>query len=460
MNGTQKIEWDGKCDNGTVMQYGMYLFKLNVSNGETISEIGFLPIQDRLAYFQTGLNFIRYYFGDEDYFQPETINKDFISLNVPANRHLMKADLTWDSIEPTNDDWHFEKADKVIMNATYEPIVTLFKFQYASPTPPWETDPDKFQKTLGEDAKDYLIHVLERYGPYVKFWEIGNEIDLHWHELDLEESKEKVKKSIKSYPEDGFSPQEQGKFLSQVANFIKKYDSDAVIILPGLTGLGDYSIKTWLEGVIEGAGSSDWFDVISYHYYGDWRNFKFQRQNFSQVLKDLGISDKPVWCTETGSTSSSTLIVRTNYPNSEDTQAADVFRRLILSWAYGDEVAIWHTYISSPDDVSNVWRAYGIKDEYGNAKKSYYSFKLLTSELIPFKSISSLSSCDTGQFCFKVITKNNETKYVVWGDGNFTIPYGITQKVSVVTDNKGAFSWEAVNENEIITLSDTPILLK
>ncbi len=412
---------------------------------------------------QIGLNFIRYYFGNEDYFQPYTINNDLNNLHVPVIRHLIKAGLTWDVIEPYDNDWHFENADEIIMNSSMEIIVALFNNQYASPTPPWATNPANFQKTLGEDAKDYLTHIVERYAPYVKYWEIGNEMDTHWREFSDNNTNGSSINKLNCYPIDGFSPQEQGYFLAQVAKFIKEHDSDAVIILPGLSGLGEYSIDTWLGGVIEGGGGSDWFDIVNYHYYSDWKLFKNKRENFTDTLKKLGVSDKPVWCTETGSTSSATLTVRTNYPNSEESQAADIFRRIVQAWALGDELVIWHTYISSDDSDANIWRAYGIKDSKGNNKKAYYSYKLLIDELVPFKSIDIVEDCGDDEYCYKITTEDNTVKYIVWGIGNsktFKIPSGITQKTVAVPNDNGSFNWSSVKEGANITLSNIPVLLK
>jgi len=97
----------------------------------------------------------------------------------------------------------------------------------------------------------------------VKYWEIGNEMD-HWRAADptpaaTTQSKRSPRGLPPSYPLDGFSPQEQGAFFAQVADFIRARDPDAVIVMPGMGGLSDYTLNTWLAGVIEGgapAGST------------------------------------------------------------------------------------------------------------------------------------------------------------------------------------------------------------
>jgi hypothetical protein len=99
---------------------------------------------------QIGLNFIRFYWSKSPksgldtstvYRQPDWIFNDFANLGVHAFRQFVKADLLWDIVEPRDDQWNWEGEDVVLKNPEFEPIVTLFRMQYSSPTPPWTTDP-------------------------------------------------------------------------------------------------------------------------------------------------------------------------------------------------------------------------------------------------------------------------------------------------------------------------------
>ncbi|MFQ5342538.1 MAG: hypothetical protein ACE5F6_13420, partial [Anaerolineae bacterium] len=426
---------------------------------------GSTPALNRPEDPQIGLNFIRFFWespGEPDtttpYVQPEWIFDDFAELGIHAFRQFVRADLLWNTVEPQNDEWNFDQADAVITNPDFEPIVTLFSLQYASATPPWATDSSEFQKTLGPEARDYLETIIQRYGPYVKYWEIGNEMD-HWRAADPDAVNPNPPNLPPSYPLDGFSPQEQGVFLAQVAAFIRERDPDAVIIMPGMGGLDDHTLNTWFAGVIEGGGT-DWFDVVNYHYYPTWQAYSRRRQDLQTFLEDHGIADKPVWLTETGSTASPTLTVRTDYPNSPESQAADVFRRLIQAYGYGDSLAIWHTYIGSPDTPGNMWRLYGIRTDTAEAQPSYYTFKLLTTELIPFESVEILSSVPAGENSFKITTEAGDVKYVAWGSGNFAVPAGMTQMTLVIPNTDGSFTWQVVEAGDVIALAPEPVLLK
>ncbi|MCD6291718.1 MAG: hypothetical protein J7M34_14580 [Anaerolineae bacterium] len=405
---------------------------------------------------QVGVNFIRFYFYETAPFQPETIFSDFSDLGVQLYRHLVKADLTWRNIEPNDGEWHFETADTVIMHSPTELIATVFDYRYASGTPPWCTDSANFQKTLGPEARDYLEHVVDRYGPYVKYWEIGNEMD-HWRAADP--GSDRAPRLPQCVPAGGFTPQEQGRFLAQVAQFIREHDPDAVIVMPGMGGLDDYAINTWFAGVLEGGGT-DWFDVVNYHYYSSWVKYPMLRARLAKFLQARGIADKPVWMTETGSTSSPTLTIRTNYPNSQESQAADVFRRLVQAWGAGDQLVIWHSYIGSADRPNNDWREYGLREADGSDKLALYSYRLLAHELIPFRQITTVSAEPRGPNVYRVKTKDGAIRYVAWGSGSFTVPEGISKMTSVVPDSSGNFSWVNVTPGQKITLGESPVLLK
>lgn len=438
-----------------------------------------VPTVKRLQNPQIGLNFIRFYWSarptgvdtENPRLQPDSIFADFKALGAQSYRQFVKADLFWDVVEPAPGQWHFTEADAVILNSEAEPVVTLFRMQYASPTPPWISDPAKFQKTLGPEATAYLETVVKRYGPYVRYWEIGNEMSL-WRAGDpgdpgprakgarppISESKSAEERLPASRPAEGYSPSEQGAFLAQAAAVIRKHDSDAIILMPGMPSLSEYDLGTWLPGVVEGGGT-EWFDIVNYHYYGGWESHAINRPKLTTALSALRIRGKRVWETETGSTSDPELTARTNYPNSTRSQAADVFRRIVQSWGHGDSLVMWHTYLPSADSGTN-WSAYGLLTVDGARKPAYYAYKLLTSELIPFASVEKLSSDPRGACAYRIRTETGETRYVAWGTGTFVIPGGVREMTSVIPSEDGTFSWGPVKVGARIQLTADPVLIR
>ena len=111
---------------------------------------------------------------------------------------------------------------------------------------------------------------------------------VHWRSADpgSTQTGQGAEKLPASYPLEGYSPQEQGVFLAQTARIIRTNDPDAIILMPGLPSLDEYSVQTWLAGVLEGGGK-DWFDVVNYHYYGDWQRFYTSTPPVSSFFANL-----------------------------------------------------------------------------------------------------------------------------------------------------------------------------
>ncbi len=397
---------------------------------------------------QFGLNFITLDGADGDNTDYYT---DLTNLGAQTLRQITTVDLLWSNVEPTDDNWNFADADAAIPSMPFEPIVTLFRPQYASGTPPWATASSTFQKTVGTEAEDYITTVVDRYKDDVKYWEIGNEMD-HWIALSSDSSAD----DIPAYAEgETFTSEEQGVFLAEVSALIRAHDPDAVVIMPGMGGLNSNTLDDWLTGVVAGGGT-DWFDVVNYHYYEDWRHYANSRADLQTTMEALGISDKTVWNTETGTTSDPTLTIRTNYPNSDSTQASDVFRRVVQSYAADDALVIWHTYTGN-DDADNDFRYYGIVDSNTAPKLAYYGIQLLTSELLPLASITT-----TGTYSYTITKTDGSLRYVAWSGttADWTVPTGVTEYTSVVPNSSGEYSWQSVEAGDTLTLTSTPILAR
>lgn len=416
---------------------------------------------------QAGLNFVTFYvdFGRRGAIdtttpsrQPAAILADFQALGIGTFRQATLADLLWDVVQPAAGQWRFQQADAVFGASGFEPIATLFSLQYASPTPPWERDPARFQRVIGPEALAYLEQVVQRYAPSVRYWELGNEMD-HWLAADPGAGLPPGAEAPPLLPPGGFTPQEQGRFLAQAAAIIRRYDPDAVILLPGLSAPSGYPVETWLAGVVEAAGS-DWFDVVTYHYYGSWEGFCRQRTQFQAALQRLGLAHKPVWLTETGSTRDPGLTLRTNYPNSPQSQAADVVRRLVPAWALGDQRVYWHTYLDSPSVPGNDWRGYGIRSERGEPQPAWHTLQLLVREVLPFREATAISCDGRGATVVHFVRADGEERWVAWGSGALTVPASAREAVTVVPDAEGRFTRQPVRPGERLGLTPIPVILR
>lgn len=393
-----------------------------------------------------GLNFIRFYSTDSDEMeaatQPSTVSQDFDSLGVGVYRQLTSADLIWSNVETADGTFDFTKEDGVLPVLDHEPIVDLFSYQYADGTTPWDElmGDDTPEKNLTAQQEEYIGTVVDRYKDNVKYWEIGNEMD-HW---ELTRPGE-------------FTAEEQGAWLANVAQVIREHDSDAIIVLPGLISITSGNVGDWLPGAVAGGGT-DWFDVVGYHYYGRWQAFNTEREALQDLLEQLGIQDKPVWMTETGTSSDPTNTDRTNYPNSEAQQAADIFRRALLGYAAGDKMMIWHSYIGN-DESDEEFRYFSLVNEDLTQQDAYYTTQLLTQQVIPFVNIERI---DEAQYIYKVKRNDHSKVYVAWSGTNseFSIPDNMTEMTSVVPNSDGTFTWKEVTPGERVELSTIPILVR
>jgi len=408
---------------------------------------------------QIGLNFIRFSWVHRSRHGGPALSdahllQDLAQLEVDAVRQLVRADLLWREVEPQDNAWDFSRADRILKSVPGTPIVTLFAMQYASPTPPWAKD-GPFQRTLGPEARDYLDTVVRRYRDHVRYWEIGNEMD-HWLAADPDAPERRGGKPPPHRPAGGFTPAEQGAFIAEVAAFIRARDKDAVIVLPGMAGLSPYVLDKWLPGVVRGGGK-DAFDVVNYHHYGPWQHAEDARGRLQAAIEALGLSDKPVWLTETGSTASPTLRHRTDYPNGPPSQSADIFRRTLPAWAAGDSLVLWHTHVSSPDRPNNVWRLYGLRRADGTMMPSWYTFKLLTHEVTPFAAVTPVGGLERGQHGYRIQRRDGGLRWVYWGKGEITAPKGSAHYTSVAPTS-GGHRWAPVQPR--LQISDEPILVR
>ena len=127
----------------------------------------------------------------------------------------------------------------------------------------------------------------------------------------------------------------------------------------------------------------------------------------------MEIDDKPVWLTETGSSASPTLTIRTDYPNNLESQAADIFHRAIAAYGHDDSLVMWHSYIGSPDGPDNDWRLYGIRTGKGEEQLAYAAMDLLIEELIPFVAVELIDAAPEGINAYRITTQAGDVKHVV-----------------------------------------------
>lgn len=391
--------------------------------------------------------------------QGDWIFGDFNDLGIESFRQMRLSDATWAAANPAENSFHLALLNAMLAFGYQEPRVTLFETRYASPTPPWATTTAEFQKAMGTEAYEYLDGIVSTYADDMRYWELGNEM-YHWVAADPPISESALATLPDSHPTDGYSPTEQGGFLHDAAVYVSSLDPDGLIVLPAIVTGTSGEGPDWLRDVVTAEGS-DWFDVVNYHAYRDWETERRERANFDTLLEDLGLQDKLVQMTETGASALASNTDNTNYPNSPETQCADLFRRFVAAWALGDSSTIWHSYrdLDGPDTAGG-FEGYGLFAADETARPVAWSMQLLTSELLPFVSATDATESGTEEYRYRIASADGSVHWVVWGTGSVTVPSGMTEMTSVYPNADGTFTWTPVSAGSSLTLSDTPVLLR
>lgn len=389
-------------------------------------------------------------------YRPETIFGALDALGIQTYRQLQSADLVWSSLEPGDGVFADAESEEVLAWGEIEPEVTLFEIQYASPTPPWCSDKSDFQKFMGTDAYRYLDHIIDYFGDQVRYYEVGNEV-YHWTASEPPQSEAGIESMPDCYPVDGYWPAEQAVFLEEASRYIKIGDPDAIITLPAINNNDDLS-NDWMREVIRTAPDTEWFDIVAYHSYVSWSKLYSIRPALTELVQELGIDSKMIKMTEGGTSSDPEKTKKTDYPNSEETQASDIFRLPVISWGFGDAAFIWHSYIAAPANEDGSSFSCEVVNSDGTWRPSAYTVQLMTENLLPFKEVADYTV--GGQYRFRVTTTADETRWVVWGEGHLTVPAGVTEWTPVLPDLDGNFGWADTSPGELLDLTETPILLR
>ncbi len=391
-------------------------------------------------------------------------------LGVKFYRHMMYSDVGWAHIEPQNDEWHFEFADSAMFNPYgITPLPTLYHCCNASDTiglqVPWRAC---FEDTCGwyfRDSvysKDYVQTVVNRYKSRTKYWEISNELD-----------------GNQRRPR-GLPARIVADFLRLNYRWIKEADPEAQIVLPSLSGtfgmpLGQYN---WLRIVLLNGGCN-YFDIIGYHDYNSWWTLPAHIDSINKAMGDFGCPQKPFWNTECSISSDSTTNITPRY-STLDQQAADVWRRSAILFAYGVEKYFWHPLWSGD---RRPWIDFGLTNANGIKKKSFHSFKLLVQEIDTFQTAQFIStgivtndnfSGGEGIWAVKYTFSNNESKWLLWSKDNqsymldlpeFTFVEATrTVPVYLSPDGENAIfqkdTIQVINGSVTFDLTDIPILVK
>jgi hypothetical protein len=253
---------------------------------------------------------------------------------------IMNNDVLWRDVEHERKQWVLYHMNDLAGLAEKHHVAVLYTFGF---TPAWASArPDE---KLGrgsaaepremQDWRDYVQTLATQYKGRVHDWEIWNEAN------------DKVFYS---------GSMDQLIRLSQAAyEILKQTDPNNTVISPSVT----YGLQgtSWLDSYLR-AGGGKYADVINYHLYVPTPEDEVPLiSKIRSVMSANGVSNKPLWNTETGwaienkTGDMSQAKVLGLTPISSSMAGAYAIRALTLAWAAGVSRYYWYTWDSQPESM-------------------------------------------------------------------------------------------------------------
>ncbi|MEX1016210.1 MAG: endo-1,4-beta-xylanase [Phycisphaeraceae bacterium] len=290
----------------------------------------------------------------------------------------------WNSVQPAEGQWNWERADEIVANANRHGIEISGMFQYfasfaSSHDPSDAGDHGARTRTFPirdiQRWRDYVQGVVERYGDDIRYWEVWNEPNSGVFARNM---------SHADYAQ-----------LVREAHITAKAIDERINI--GIT-CANYDLA-FLSRVIE-AGAADHFDFVAVHPYenvgsmleGGERAFLELGENLRQMLASLNQpADLPLWITEIGLTS-------TNDPAQERRAADALVKTYVLAFAAGFKRVAWFEAMG-PDYGHGD---HGIIRMDGNYTKrpAYHALQTMTALLGPGPDYRGWLNLEEGSYGF------------------------------------------------------------
>jgi polysaccharide biosynthesis protein PslG len=273
-----------------------------------------------------------------------------------AGIRWLRCDFAWSDLEPTEGEWDFTGADRVVAEAQERGISIL---GILGTSPSWANGGNEWNWPPADiDAwENYVSVVCSRYRGRVSAWEVWNEqnIDLFWQPAP----------DAAAYVA----------LLAAASPEIRSADPGAKIVMGGVAGLGSSDLDEYLS-----LGAADYIDAVAYHPYATTIGVQGQPQEDflrpkEKLCRDLvdfvhwlvaqhTSKDLEIWLTEFGWTT----CAQSPPGVDEATQAAYMLRTLVNYAATDVDRVIWYNL---RDTWENEWDRYGLLGLDFSPKSAY-----------------------------------------------------------------------------------------
>ena len=390
----------------------------------------------------------------------------FVDELKDSGSEITRVWISWDKIEPINDQYNWVEMDETVTSANKRNIEVLGYF-YSMPA--WARDKaspgnkttkgkpaDPGVPVNWDDYTQFARNVAERYdGNHghgeMKYIEIWNEVQ-GFAEMN---SKEYEPWLIKGY------------------QAVKQGNPNAQVLLGAVHSPADFNggfsgqtTEEFITAMLK--DYSQYYDIFNFHIYQRKDSAVGEQVDYMKGLMRKYNVNKPMWITETA----------TFWPNVvcdnlawREEAAKGVIKRYAQALGNGVEKVFWYAFTALPTIEENPsgakckapadflmgglgWvfpKGQGLPIDEFHPRPAFDTYKLMTSKLSGFSSVEKIA--DT-QYKFIVHGKN---VYVLWSEtGSSSLPAEISGLVKV-TDYLGNDEVKQVSE---IVLSGSPIFVE
>ncbi len=328
-------------------------------------------------------------------------------------RHLGTADVYWMARNPEPGVWDWAATDEAFEATPHPRIGELF----AQANLPYAFSGEISQRQMRETAQregvdamrrraranavnlddpaqrehceEYVRTVVARYKDRIHYWEIGNE----------------------ALGEPTILAVHQAAY-----GWIKEEDPTAQVLMSGMAGTRAGVFDRRLE-ILDGLlaqGMGAYFDIANYHDYDDPAGMAERYDRFAAVLAKHGL-DKPIWVTETGSSSEATR----HHPDASPAQQSrDVVRRLVIPAARGAQVVLWHNFRYTQRSTSFFGN--NLVSRRTGTKPAWSTFVLLVDQLGGYETAAPIPMEGIQLYKF-TFAGGKKPVYVAWSDSPATV---------------------------------------
>lgn len=177
----------------------------------------------------------------------------------------LREQFNWDLIEPQNDDWHWDRYDRLMAGASRRGLRIL---PLMMDTPGWAGRDWNHIPDDPSEYAEYVARVAARYGPGGHFWQENpglRQLPLHWFELWNEPYYD-------SFAGNGVNPGRYARLVKATAKRARRANPKVKFLLAADTGFSDKQDRyhEWVPELYDAVPDLHrYYDAVAVHPYSD-----------------------------------------------------------------------------------------------------------------------------------------------------------------------------------------------